>query len=312
MNILITGGCGYTGTVLTNDLIDLGHNIIVVDIQWFGNYLKPSKNLKVIKSDIRDYEKIPLENIDSVIHLASIANDPGVELNPKLSWEVNVLASQKLIENAVKNKVKQFIFASSGSVYGVKKEKDVTEDLPLLPISTYNQTKMIAERVIKSYEKDIKIHCIRPATVCGFSPRMRLDVSVNMLSFQALKYKSMTVFGGQQVRPNIHIQDLIDVYKHFILNPKIPSGFYNAGFENLKIIEIAQLVSKTIPAKIEIKNNNDPRSYRQNSDKLIATGFKKNFSVDHAIKEIKNNYEKKRFIESDKCYTVKWMKELNL
>ena len=312
MNILITGGCGYTGTVLRNDLIDLGHNIIVVDIQWFGNYLKPSKNLKVIKSDIRDYEKIPLENIDSVIHLASIANDPGVELNPKLSWEVNVLASQKLIENAVKNKVKQFIFASSGSVYGVKKEKDVTEDLPLLPISTYNQTKMIAERVIKSYEKDIKIHCIRPATVCGFSPRMRLDVSVNMLSFQALKYKSMTVFGGQQVRPNIHIQDLIDVYKHFILNPKIPSGFYNAGFENLKIIEIAQLVSKTIPAKIEIKNNNDPRSYRQNSDKLIATGFKKNFSVEHAIKEIKNNYEKKRFIESDKCYTVKWMKELNL
>ncbi len=312
MNILITGGCGYTGTVLTNDLIDLGHNIIVVDIQWFGNYLKPHKNLKVIKSDIRDYEKIPLENIDTVIHLASIANDPGVELNPKLSWEVNVLASQKLIENAVKNKVKQFIFASSGSVYGVKKEKDVTEDLPLLPISTYNQTKMIAERVIKSYEKDIKIHCIRPATVCGFSPRMRLDVSVNMLSFQALKYKSMTVFGGQQVRPNIHIQDLIDVYKHFILNPKIPSGFYNAGFENLKIIEIAQLVSKIIPAKIEIKNNNDPRSYRQNSDKLIATGFKKNFSVEHAIKEIKNNYEKKRFIESDKCYTVKWMKELNL
>ena len=312
MNILITGGCGYTGTVLTNDLIDLGHNIIVVDIQWFGNYLKPHNNLKVIKSDIRDYEKIPLENIDTVIHLASIANDPGVELNPKLSWEVNVLASQKLIENAVKNKVKQFIFASSGSVYGVKKEKDVTEDLPLLPISTYNQTKMTAERVIKSYEKDIKIHCIRPATVCGFSPRMRLDVSVNMLTFQALKYKSMTVFGGQQVRPNIHIQDLIDVYKHFILNPKIPSGFYNAGFENLKIIEIAELVSKTIPAKIEIKNNNDPRSYRQNSDKLIATGFKKNFSVEHAIKEIKNNYEKKRFIESDKCYTVKWMKELNL
>ena len=122
----------------------------------------------------------------------------------------------------------------------------------------------------------------------------------------------MTVFGGQQVRPNIHIQDLIDVYKHFILNPKIPSGFYNAGFENLKIIEIAELVSKTIPAKIEIKNNNDPRSYRQNSDKLIATGFKKNFSVEHAIMEIKNNYEKKRFIESDKCYTVKWMKELNL
>lgn len=312
MNILITGGCGFTGTVLTNDLANLGHNITVIDIQWFGNYLKPHQNLKVIKLDIREYDKIPLDNVDVVIHLANIANDPGVELNPKLSWEVNVLASQKLMENAVKNKVKQFIFASSGSVYGVKKEKEVTEDLSLLPISTYNQTKMTAERVLKSYENDIKVHCIRPATVCGFSPRMRLDVSVNMLTFQALKYKSMTVFGGQQVRPNIHIQDLTNVYKHFILNPKIASGFYNAGFENLKIIEIAKLVSSIIPSKIEIKNNNDPRSYRQNSDKLIATGFKKKFSVKDAINEIKNCYEKKGFIESNKCYTVKWMKELNL
>ena len=171
---------------------------------------------------------------------------------------------------------------------------------------------MIAERVLRSYENDIKFHCIRPATVCGFSPRMRLDLSVNNLTFLALKFKSMSVSGGDQIRPNIHIQDLINVYKHFISNPDLPTGLYNAGFENLKIIEIAKKVAKVIPSEIIIKDNNDPRSYRQNSDKLLATGFKKKFSVFDAIKEIKEKYENKKFIESNSCYTVKWMKELNL
>ena len=312
MRILITGGCGYTGTLLTNNLIDLGYEVIVVDTQWFGSYLIPRKNLKVVKLDIRDHEKIPLEGIDTVVHLANIADVTSVELNAKLSWEVNVLATQKLIENSVKSKVKHFIFASSGSVYGFKEEETVTEDLSLLPISTYNKTKMIAERVLRSYEKDIKFHCIRPATVCGFSPRMRLDVSVNLLVFQALKFKSMSVFGGDQIRPNIHIQDLINVYKHFIFNPDLPSGFYNAGFENLKIIEIAKKVAKIIPSDIFIKEINDPRSYRQNSDKLLSTGFKNKFTVNDAIKELKNKYESKKFAESDKCYTIKWMKKLNL
>tara|TARA_Y100001970_G_scaffold292647_1_gene434828 strand:- start:408 stop:1346 length:939 start_codon:yes stop_codon:yes gene_type:complete len=312
MHILITGGCGFTGTLLTNDLINLGHKVTVVDIQWFGNYLKPNKNLDILKLDIRDYNKIPLSGVDVVVHLASIANDPSVELNPKLSWEVNVLATQKLIENSIKNKVKQFIFASSGSVYGIKEEKKVTEDLSLVPISTYNKTKMISERILKSYENEISFHCIRPATVCGFSPRMRLDVSVNMFAFQALKFKSMSVFGGEQVRPNIHIQDLINVYKHFISNPKLPTGFYNAGFENLKIIDIAKKVAKIIPADIVIKKNIDLRSYRQSSDKLLSTGFTKKFSVDRAIEELKIKYEAKQFTENSKCYTVKWMKELNL
>ena len=312
MHILITGGCGFTGTLLTNDLIDLGYKVTVIDTQWFGNYLLPKKKLKVIKLDIRNHKKISLNNVDVVVHLASIANDPSVELNPKLSWEVNVLATQKLIENSVKSGVKQFIYASSGSVYGVKKEKEVTEELPLVPISTYNKTKMISERVLKSYENDIKLHCIRPATVCGFSPRMRLDVSVNMFVFQALKYKSMTVFGGNQIRPNIHIQDLVNVYKYFISNPNLLGGFYNAGFENLKIIDIAKKVSKIIPSKIVIKKNIDPRSYRQNSNKLLSKGFIQKFSVIDAIKEIREKYKNKQFRESNRCYTVKWMKKINL
>ena len=312
MHILITGGCGFTGTLLTNDLINLGYKVTVIDTQWFGNYLLPKKKLKVIRLDIRNHKKISLNNVDVVVHLASIANDPSVELNPKLSWEVNVLATQKLIENAVKSGVKQFIYASSGSVYGVKKEKEVTEELPLVPISTYNKTKMISERVLKSYENDIKLHCIRPATVCGFSPRMRLDVSVNMFVFQALKYKSMTVFGGNQIRPNIHIQDLVNVYKYFISNPNLLGGFYNAGFENLKIIDIAKKVSKIIPSKIVIKKNIDPRSYRQNSNKLLSKGFIQKFSVVDAIKEIREKYKSKQFRESNRCYTVKWMKKINL
>ena len=311
-NILITGGCGYTGTLLTNDLISLGHNVTVVDTQWFGNYLKPNKNLKVIKLDIREHDKIPLDGIDIVVHLANIANDPGVELNPELSWDVNVLATQKLLENSIKNKVKHFIFASSGSVYGIKKEEEVTEDLSLVPISTYNKTKMISERLIRSYKDEIIFHCIRPATVCGYSPRMRLDVSVNMLAFQALKNKKISVLGGEQIRPNIHIQDLTNIYKHFISNPNLPSGFYNAGFENLKIIDIAKKVATIIPSEIIIKNSNDPRSYRQNSNKLLATGFKKKYSVTDAIKEVKEQYENNNILESDQCYTVKWMKQLKL
>ena len=309
-HILVTGGCGNTGTILTNNLVDLGNKVTVIDAQWFGNYLKPRKNLNVIKLDIRDHDKIPMMGAETIVHLASIANDPSVELNSKLSWEVNVLATQKLIENAIKNQVKHFIFASSGSVYGVKKEKEVTEDLSLVPISTYNKTKMISERILKSYENEIKVHCIRPATVCGYSPRIRLDVTVNIFTFQALKFKSMTVFGGDQIRPNIHIQDLINVYKHFISNPSLPEGIYNAGFENLKIIDIAKKVAKIIPSNIEIKKNIDPRSYRQNSDKLLSTGFKRKFSVLDAIKELKEKYENGKIIESDKCYTVKWMKEL--
>jgi nucleoside-diphosphate-sugar epimerase len=312
MKILITGGCGYVGTVLTEALLEAKHEIVVVDNQWFGNYLKPNSNLINIKADIRDLDLIPMENVDVVIHLANIANDPAVDLNPTLSWEVNVLSSQQLAEKAIKNGVKQFIYASSGSVYGVKDESDVTEDLDLVPISVYNKTKMVAERVLLSYRDKIKVHCIRPATVCGLSPRMRLDVSVNMLTFQALKHKKITVFGGDQTRPNIHIKDMVRVYEHFINNSMIESGCYNAGFENISILEIAKLVQNLIETGISVSSSNDPRSYRQNSDKLLKTGFEKKYSVEDAIHEIKLAYENNEIIETEQCYTVKLMKSLNL
>ena len=312
MKIIITGGCGYKGSYLIPLLLNAGHEIISIDTQWFGNYLINHKNLQNLKIDVRDIDKIPMDGVDAIIHLANIANDPAVELNPTLSWEVNVLAGQQLIEKAKRNNVSHFMFASSGSVYGVKDEPKVTEDLELVPISVYNKTKMVAERVFLSYKDVMKVHCIRPATVCGFSPRMRLDVSVNMFTYQALKNGRMTVFGGDQTRPNIHIKDIANVYKHFIDNPDIPSGCYNAGFENITIKKIAEMVSEIIPSEIQITKSNDPRSYRQDSSKLLDTGFIPQFSVLDAIKDIAEAYVKKELPEGENCYTVKWMKKISL
>ena len=312
MNILITGGCGYTGTLLTELLLDI-HNVTVVDTQWFGNFLKPRKNLNIIKTDIRNIDTSIFEGIDTIVHLASIANDPGVDLNQILSWEVNVLATQKVLKAAVKKNVKHFIYASSGSVYGIKDEKQVTEELDLVPISTYNKTKMIAERVILCFKDKIKLHIIRPATVCGYSPRMRLDVTVNMFVFQALHNKLMTVFGGKQVRPNIHILDIINVYKFFIENSEIDEGVYNAGFENLSLINIAKKIKNRISGvDIKITESNDERSYRLNSNKLISVGFEKKYNVDYAIEEMINRYHKGDITEKESSFTVKWMKSLKL
>jgi len=310
MHLLLTGGCGYIGTVLTKALLDGGHKVTVVDIMWFGNYLEEHKNLTVIKQDIRNAEAIPMEGVDAILHLANVANDPCGELNSKLAWEVNVLATMLLLERAIKYKVKQFILASSGSVYGVKDEPAVTEDLSLVPISDYNKTKMISERVLLSYQDRITIQSIRPATVCGYSPRMRLDLSVNMLTIQALADKKITVFGGDQTRPNIHIKDMVAIYLHFLNLGSKAAGVYNAGFENMSIMDIAKEVIKHIPAQIIVTESNDPRSYRLNSDKLLKTGFKPKYKVADGIKDIIEAYKAGKIKNEDNCYNIKTMKKM--
>lgn len=312
MQLLITGGCGYVGSVLVPHLLAQDHQVRVVDTQWFGNHLPTHPRLTLVKGDIRDIGATDFMGVDAIIHLANIANDPGVDLNPTLSWEVNVLASQQLATLAVRAGVSQFIYASSGSVYGIKEEKQVTEDLELLPISTYNKTKMVAERVLLSYAGEMAIHNIRPATVCGLSPRMRLDVSVNMLSFQALVNHNITVFGGDQVRPNIHIRDMARVYEHFLNHPDLPSGNYNAGFENISIQQLAEMIACKTGASITTTPSNDPRSYRQNSDKLLNTGFKPMFSVDHAVDELSHAFAAGELVDSEQSHTVKWMTSLGL
>lgn len=305
--ILVTGATGYKGTVLVPKLLALGHRVIAFDTQWFGNFLPSHDNLSVIKGDVRDTDTINLDGVDSIIHLASIANDPCGDLNPKLTWEVSALATMRLADKAKRSGVKQFIYASSGSVYGIKDEEHVTEDLTLEPISEYNKTKMVAERVLLSYASDMAVQIVRPATVCGVSKRMRLDVSVNMLTMQALKNGKITVFGGDQVRPNIHIDDITDLYIYMLDNPDKVSGVFNAGFENISIMDIAKMVQAKIACEIDVTPSNDPRCYRINSDKLLATGFTPNKNVDTAITEIITAYKQGLLKDEDHFYNLKWM-----
>lgn len=308
MKILVTGGCGYKGHVLIPKLLARNYEVIAYDTQWFGNFLAPDKNLTVVKGDVRDIDTVPLAGVDCIIHLASIANDPCGDLDPKLTWEVSALATMQLADKAKRNGVKQFIYASSGSVYGIKEEPQVTEDLELKPISEYNKTKMVAERVLLSYNDDMVVQIIRPATVCGYSPRMRLDVSVNLLTMQALSKGKITVFGGQQTRPNIHIDDITDIYLHLIDHQEV-TGIYNAGFENISILDIAKLVTKYIPVDIDITESNDPRSYRVNSDKLLATGFKPKKTVEDAVSEVIEKYRAGELKDEEHFYNLKWMQK---
>ncbi len=310
--ILITGGAGFVGSKLVPHLLNKGYEIIVVDTLWFGNYLEKHSLLSLIQADIRNIDEIDLPKIDKIIHLANIANDPAVDLHPQLSWEVNVLAGYQLIKKAIKCGADQFIFASSGSVYGVKSEARVTEELDLVPISAYNKTKMVAERVFLSFANQIKVHNIRPATVCGYSPRMRLDVAVNLLTMQAITKKEITVFGGNQTRPNIHINDMVRTYEHFLMHPELEDGNYNAGFENISILNIAEKIQKRTGSNISILPSNDPRSYNQFSGKLTDTGFKPQFNIDYAIDEIIEKFKTGVLTDDENWHTVKKMKILNI
>lgn len=310
MRILVLGGAGYTGSVLVRDLLEEGHEVVVFDTGWFEFHLPSHENLQILQGDIRT-DPLPLSGVEFVIHLANVANDPSVALSPVLSWEVNVLASMRVAEEAVKAGVSNLIFASSGSVYGIKDEENVTENLELVPISVYNKTKMIAERVLLSYQGLMNIWLVRPATVCGLSPRMRLDLTVNLLTFQALTKKEITVFGGEQVRPNIHVDDLSAVYRH-ILSGLVPPGIYNAGFENLSVMDIALEVARVTGASIVVHESKDPRSYRQNSDKLVGTGFRPKKSLVDAISELKDAYEQKLLHDRLEWNTVDTMRKKGL
>jgi len=310
MKLLVTGGCGYVGTKLTEALLGrTPHDVTVLDVMWFGNRLAAHPRLTVQSMDVRQIDEIDLAPYDAIFHLANIANDPSVELNPYASWEVNVLAGMRLIDRAARQGVRQFIYASSASVYGLKSEPKVTEDLELFPLSEYNKTKMVAERVVQSYADQMITTIIRPATVCGWSPRMRLDVVVNMLTMQALTRGSVTVLGGDQTRPNIHIDDLVDLYL-FAFERRL-AGVFNAGFENLKVMDIARMITTDVPASIDVKPSNDPRSYSVCSDRLLAAGFTPTRNVSAAVAEMAAAYREGRLTDDPVCYNVRWMREHN-
>jgi len=312
VRIVLTGGCGYIGSRLTEALLGDGHEVTVVDAMWFGNHLAPHPRLQVLELDVRQPARIPFAGAGAVLHLANVANDPCSELDAKLSWEVNVLATMGLVEEAIRAGVGHFVYASSGSVYGVKEEAQVTEELSLVPISDYNKTKMVSERVLLSYRDRTTITCVRPATVCGVSPRQRLDLAVNLLAVQALSAGRLTVLGGGQIRPNITIEDMVRVYQHLLGLRERAAGVWNAGFENLSVLEIARLVTKQVPAEIAVLPSNDPRSYRLDSAKLLATGFRPQRKVEDAIGDVVRAYRAGTLRDADECHNVRAMKKLAL
>ena len=305
---MVTGACGYKGSVLVPKLIEHGHEVVAFDIQWFGNFLLPHPSLEVIQGDVRDIAAVPLDGVDAIIHLSSVANDPCGDLDPKLTWEISCLATMQLADRARRRGIERFIYASSGSVYGISDEPQVTEDLELFPLSEYNKTKMCGERILLSYTDDMVVQIVRPATVCGYSPRMRLDVSVNMLTMQSLENGRITVFGGEQTRPNIHIDDITDLYLFLLHNPE-HAGVYNAGFENLSIRQIAEMVCEASEAEIVVSQSNDPRSYRVNSDKLLATGFTPKKTVRDAIKELAGLYSQGVLKNEPMFHNLRWMQQ---
>lgn len=299
-NVLITGGAGYVGTLLAPQLIAEGYNVTVYDIMYFGCDLTPQPGLTIVEGDIRDTARLrrALKGMDAVIHLACISNDPSFELDESLSTSINRDAFEPMVVAAKAEGVKRFIYASSSSVYGISDEPEVREDHPLKALTLYSQFKAECERILAKHQsKDFVGVTIRPATVCGYSPRMRLDLSVNILTNHAINAGKITVFGGQQKRPNLHIQDMCDLYKLLLKLPdaKIAGEVFNAGYQNHTIMEIARIVQRVVqeefPEKgaIEIVTTptNDLRSYHVNSDKIAhLLGFKPKHSIDDAVRDL--------------------------
>ena len=321
--ILITGGAGYVGAVLTPYLLNLGHSVTVMDLMMYGEVLEKHKNLKIVRGDIRNQELLKKETInhDVLIHLACISNDPSFELNPLLGKSINLDAFTPLVKIAKENSIKRFIYASSSSVYGVKKEKNVNEEMILEPLTDYSKFKADCEKILLDNETDeFTPIVIRPATVCGYSPRQRLDVVVNILTNLAYHKKEITVFGGNQLRPNIHIFDMVRAYD-CLLNAKrelVTGKIFNAGYENQTVNHLSSLVKKVIGDDVKIKRleSNDNRSYHISSKKIEKElGFKTVKTIEDAIKDLKNAFDEKKLVNTfldERFFNIKRMNNINL
>lgn len=304
MKVLVTGGCGYKGSVLVPMLLEAGHHVEVVDLQWFGNHLREHPNLKVRKEDFRMLKAIDAE---AVIHLAGIANDPAGERNPALTWEVNALGTMQLGKAAVASKVEQFIYASSGSIYGVSNEPKVDEDSPLVPLTAYNKSKAVAEECLYAFADAMSIQIVRPGTVIGYSPRQRLDITLNGMVVQALTNATIqTDAGGKRVRPYTHIKDICAVYLWLLDRPH-RTGTWNAGFENIEAVEVANLIKSRLTCKVVEKASNDPRNYRMDSTKILKAGFVPQYDVRDAIDDLISHYAAGILKDEDRHYNLRVM-----
>lgn len=309
-HVLVTGGFGYKGSVLVPKLLAKGYEVTVLDTSWFGQHIENHPNMKFIRGDLRDLVWIP--KCDAIIHLAGIANDPCGELDSKLTWEVNVLAHNNLCRLAAEQRIEKFIYASSASVYGIQGNKPVDEYSPMAPVSDYNKTKQCAERVLLSYKGEMCIQIVRPATICGYSPRMRLDVVVNMLTMNALLDNEIVVQTPDLYRPHCHIQDVTDLYIWLLENIHF-SGVWNAGFVNETIMETALKIGHKVGCEVKraihIPTKYDKRSYLVDSSRVLADGFTPTHTVDNAIDEIVAMYRAGTLTNDPRWRNLFWMQE---
>jgi len=322
--IFITGGAGYVGAVLVPHLLNEGYEVTVFDLMIYGEQVLPEDSrLTTIKGDIRDADllRMSIPGHDVVIHLACISNDPSFELNPTLGRSINLDAFRPLVEISRNAGIKKFVYASSSSVYGVKQEQNVDESMTLEPLTDYSQFKADCEQILLEYQSpDFTTVTIRPATVCGYSPRQRLDVVVNILTNLAYHKREITVFGGTQLRPNIHIEDMVEAYIAVLRAPVdvIAGQIYNAGYENQPVSDLAEIVRQEVGADVKLTttSTDDNRSYHISSQKIKdQLGFRATFNINKAVKDLLDAFEKGRLpnsLEDEIYFNIRRMQSLNL
>ncbi len=321
--ILVTGGLGYVGTVLVNELIKRNYNVNVIDLGIYGNNTDKHNNLKIFIGDIRD-QKLFEESVsgcDTVIHLACISNDPSFDLDPHLGKSINLDSFRPMLEISKKNGVDRFVYASSSSVYGIKDEHNVDETFSLQPLTDYSLYKAECEKILQEYQSNsFTTTVLRPATVCGYSPRQRFDLVVNILTNLAFNKNIITVFGGKQLRPNIHINDMVNAYMQIIetSKEKIAGEIFNVGFQNMSVLEIANMVKNNMKKNIDLKieKTDDNRSYHISSNKILnKLNFKTSFTVENAIQDLIKSFNNNLFknsLENENYFNIKKMNSINL
>jgi nucleoside-diphosphate-sugar epimerase len=328
--VLVTGGAGYKGCVLVPKLLQAGYAVVVYDLMLFGDRGLPAHpHLEAVKGDIRDTEHYAscLSGVDSVIHMACISNDPSFELDPELSRGINYDCFEPLVQASRKAGVRRFVYVSSSSVYGVSDAPNVTEEHPLVPLTAYNKYKGLCEPILLKYQSpDFTTVIIRPATVCGYSPRMRFDLTVNILTNHAVNRRLITVFGGAQKRPNIHIDDVTELYAQMLEHPKelIAGQIFNAGYENHTVAQLAELTGGVVeqefpdhaPIRSETTSSNDNRSYHVSSGKIAALlGYRPRRTIEDAVRGLCAAFKAGKFPDSmsnDDYINVKTVKQLAL